>query len=107
MNARIAPLAPPYSPELGAMLEKWMPPGSGVEPLKLFRTIAKNDRVAERMRGLGGALLGPTGLPLRVRELLILRTTARCGSEYEWGVHVAGFASAVGRSDDVVEATAR
>ncbi|HEX3771794.1 MAG TPA: carboxymuconolactone decarboxylase family protein [Polyangiaceae bacterium] len=107
MNARIAPIAPPYTPELGAMLEKWMPPNSGVEPLKLFRTIAKNERVAERMRGLGGALLGRTGLPMRVRELLILRTTARCGAEYEWGVHVAAFAAAAGLADDVVEATAR
>jgi hypothetical protein len=27
-------------------------------------------------------------LSLRHRELLILRTTALCGAEYEWGVHV-------------------
>ncbi len=27
---RIAPVEPPYTPELDAMLRKWMPPGSPV-----------------------------------------------------------------------------
>ena len=30
-------------------------------------------------------------IPLRAREVMILRTCARCGAEYEWGVHVANF----------------
>ena len=104
---RMEPLSPPYAPEVQAALEKWMPPGSGVEPLRLFRTLAKNARLADRMRGLGGALLGGSGLPLRVRELLILRTTARCGAEYEWGVHVSAFAASVGLEEHVVAATAQ
>jgi len=36
---------------------------------------------------------------LRDREILIDRTCARCGCEYEWGVHIAFFASRVGFSD--------
>jgi Carboxymuconolactone decarboxylase family len=35
-------------------------------------------------------------LTMRDRELLIDRTCARCGCEYEWGVHVAFFAERVG-----------
>src|ERR1700760_189482 len=37
-------------------------------------------------------------LSLRHRELLILRITARCGAEYEWGVHVQVFAAKAGLS---------
>jgi alkylhydroperoxidase family enzyme len=33
---------------------------------------------------------------MRQRELVIDRVTARCGCEYEWGVHVAFFAERVG-----------
>ena len=33
------------------------------------------------------------------RELVILRSCARCGAEYEWGVHVAAYAAHVGFSD--------
>lgn len=32
-------------------------------------------------------------LSLRQREIVIDRTTARCGCEYEWGVHIALFAA--------------
>ena len=35
---------------------------------------------------------------MRDREVLIDRTCARCGCEYEWGVHVAFFAERVGLS---------
>src|SRR5205823_11687948 len=36
---RIAPLEPPYPPDIEAALAKWMPPGSPMEPLRLFRTL--------------------------------------------------------------------
>ncbi|WP_255361369.1 hypothetical protein [Mycobacterium sp. 852002-51971_SCH5477799-a] len=39
--ARIAPLGPPYEPGLEALLEKWMPPGSGMQPLALFRVLGR------------------------------------------------------------------
>jgi alkylhydroperoxidase family enzyme len=78
-----------------------MPPG--VEPLRLFRTLAHNERVLSRF--LAGGLLDKGSLGLRERELAILRTTARCGSEYEWGVHVAFFGARAGLSDAEVRAT--
>lgn len=99
---RIAPLAPPHDPPLAATLAAMMPPG--VEPLALFRTLAHNPRVLEKIRA--GNLLDRGSLDRRDRELVILRTTARCGAEYEWGVHVAFFAARVGLSDALVEATA-
>jgi 4-carboxymuconolactone decarboxylase len=102
---RIAPLQPPYEPQLAAMLAKWMPPGSEVEPLALFRTLAVHDGLFSRMRPLGAGLLGHPRLDPRERELLILRTCARAGAEYEWGVHVVAFARPLGLSDEQIAAT--
>jgi len=94
--ARLAPLAPPYSPELEALLAKMNPPAApGI--LALFRVLAHNPVLAERMSGWGGYLLGRKAtLALRDREVVINRTCARCGAQYEWGVHVAAFAHAAG-----------
>ena len=69
-----------------------MPPG--VEPLVLFRTLARDPRLFERF--MGGGLLDRGHLTLRQREVVIHRVTAQCGSEYEWGVHVAFFAKKAG-----------
>jgi 4-carboxymuconolactone decarboxylase len=104
---RIAPLQPPYAPETAALLEKWMPPGSGVEPLRLFRTLAVHDEFASRMRPLGAGILGHPRLEPRERELLILRTCARAGAEYEWGVHALAFGKPLGLTDDQLAATTR
>jgi alkylhydroperoxidase family enzyme len=51
---------------------------------------------------LGGSL----SLSMRDREIVIDRTCARCGCEYEWGVHVAFFANRVGLGEDQVASLA-
>jgi alkylhydroperoxidase family enzyme len=102
-SARIPPVEPPYAADVAEHLAKLMPPG--VPPLLLFRTVAHNSRVLGRMRR--GGLLDPGSITVRQRELMILRTTARCGSEYEWGVHVAFFAAAAGLTSEEVAATVR
>ena len=76
-SPRIAALTPPFAPELDAMLKKWMPPGSAVPPLALFRTLAVHPELSSRMRPLGAALLGHGLLTPRERELVIQRTCAR------------------------------
>src|SRR5881396_3157908 len=81
-----------------------MPPG--VEPIALFRTFAKNLAMAGGMEPWGRYQLGKNfSLGVREREIIIDRTTARCGCEYEWGVHVAFFAARVGLSEAEVAAT--
>ena len=90
---RIRPLTPPYDPEVDQRLRAMMP--DGVPPIALFRTFAHNLPMTVAMQGWGGYVLGrQLSLGLRDRELLIDRTTARCGCEYEWGVHIAFFAEA-------------
>jgi 4-carboxymuconolactone decarboxylase len=96
MTTRIAPLSPPYDDAVAAALAKWMPPGTAVPPLALFRTIAVHPMLRDRMRPLGAGLLAHGVLPARARELAILRTCARCDARYEWGVHVTAFARAAG-----------
>nr|WP_298141940.1 carboxymuconolactone decarboxylase family protein [uncultured Pseudomonas sp.] len=94
-SSRIQPALPPYAPEIQAAFDRIMPPG--MPPLKLFRSMAHNPRVLQRF--LAGGLLDRGSIGLRERELLILRTTAICGAEYEWGVHVAGFNGNAGFSE--------
>jgi alkylhydroperoxidase family enzyme len=107
-SPRIVPLAPPYDPEIAAALAKWMPPGATVEPLKLFRTLYRNPELSSRMRPLGAGILGPgSTLDLREREIVIDRTCARCGCEYEWGVHVVAFGATAGLTPAQLEDTAR
>ena len=101
--ARLAPLDPPYAAEVADDLARLMPPG--MPPISLFRTIAHNPRVLSRFRR--GALLDPGSISIREREIAILRTTARCRAEYEWGVHVAYFAAAAGLGPAEIEATVR
>jgi len=104
---RIAPLDPPYDAEIAASLSKWVPPGSQVEPLKLFRTLVRNPEISSRLRALGAGILGPgSSIAPREREILIDRTAALCGCEYEWGVHVTAFGKAVGLTLEALRATA-
>jgi len=88
MAARIPPLEPPYDAKLQSWLDAVM---RGARPLRLFTTLARDSRLFEKF--LGGSLLDRGHLTLRQREIVIDRTAALCASEYEWGVHVAMFAS--------------
>jgi 4-carboxymuconolactone decarboxylase len=102
---RLPPLEPPYDSEVARTLERMMPPG--VEPLRLFRTIAHNRHLLDKLRSSGAYLLNFGTLEPREREIVIHRTCARCGSEYEWGVHVAAFGRPLGLSEDHLAATLR
>ena len=102
---RIEPLQPPYEAEIDALLKKWMPPGAASEPLRLFRTLAVHDELASRMRPLGAGILGHGRVDPREREIVIHRTCARAGAEYEWGVHVLAFGQPLGLTDQQIAAT--
>ncbi|WP_394780913.1 carboxymuconolactone decarboxylase family protein [Undibacterium sp.] len=98
---RIEPLSAPYEAAIAEAFAKVMPPG--VEPLSLFRTMARSPRVLQKM--FAGSLLDRGSISLREREILILRTTAACGSEYEWGVHVTMFAERAKLTEQQVRST--
>ena len=98
--SRLAPLQPPYAPEIQQQFDRIM---RGAPPLLLFRTIAGSPRAWEKFSA--GGLLDRGPLSLREREIVIDRTCARTGCEYEWGVHVAAFAAAARLTDEQVRAT--
>jgi alkylhydroperoxidase family enzyme len=98
--SRIAPLEPPYAPEIQGQFDRIM---RGAPPLMLFRVIASNPRAWEKFRS--GSLLDRGPLSLREREIVIDRTCALNGCEYEWGVHVATFAQAARLTEVEVRAT--
>jgi alkylhydroperoxidase family enzyme len=98
--SRIAPLEPPYAPEIQAQFDRIM---RGAPPLMLFRVMASNTRAWEKFRA--GSLLDRGPLSLREREIVIDRTCALTQCEYEWGVHVATFAQAAGLTEAQIRAT--
>jgi len=98
---RVDPVTPPYAPDIQAVFDKIMPPG--VPPLTLFTTLARVPRIYDRFRA--GTLLDRGPLSLRHREIVIDRTTARCGCTYEWGVHVAFFAERVDLTAEQIRST--
>jgi alkylhydroperoxidase family enzyme len=95
MTARIAAAEPPYDPDVQSILDRLMRPG--IPPLTLFTTLAHDTRLFTRFHR--GGLLDKGHLTLRQREIVIDRVTARCGSEYEWGVHVAFFGEQAGLNE--------
>jgi 4-carboxymuconolactone decarboxylase len=103
---RMAPLEPPYDPDTGEMLARWMPPNAPFEPLALFRTLAVHPELMSRMRPLGSGILNHGRVAPRDREIVLHRACARAGAEYEWGVHAVVFAHAVGLIPDQLAATA-
>ena len=98
--SRIAPLEPPYPPEIQSQFDRIM---RGAPPLTLFRVIAGHARAWDKFRA--ASLLDGGPLTLREREIVIDRTCALTGCEYEWGVHIAIFAKAAGLSEQQVDAT--
>lgn len=93
---RIAPIQAPYDAEAAAELSRWMPPGSEIDPLQVFRVLALNLPLMQRMLPLGSGLLNHPSVTHRDREILIQRTCALAGAEAEWATHVFAFGKAAG-----------
>jgi 4-carboxymuconolactone decarboxylase len=100
-GSRIVAVEPPYSEPVAAALDRVMP--KGVPPLLLFRTLAVNEKVFLGL--MASRLLERGSITLREREIVIDRTCARCGSEYEWGVHVAFFGERAGLTEKQIAGT--
>jgi alkylhydroperoxidase family enzyme len=71
----------------------------------LFTTLARDKRLFAKF--MAGGLLDPGHLTLRQRDIVIDRVTALCGSEYEWGVHIAFFSKRAGLDENQVASTVK
>jgi alkylhydroperoxidase family enzyme len=103
---RVAPLTEPFDPPVREALE---PMSRFGPPIALFRTIAHNTSLTgAAMHGLGGYFLSRRlSVDLRTRELVIDRVSARCGCDYEFGVHVVAFAGKAALTADQISSLAR
>ncbi|GAB3137848.1 carboxymuconolactone decarboxylase family protein [Amycolatopsis stemonae] len=98
---RIAPLEPPFDAETASLLERLGP------PLRLFRVWARRPDLARGIAEWGRYYFSrQSALTVRQRELVIDRTTALCGADYEWGVHIAVFAEKAGLGAEQVRSLA-
>jgi alkylhydroperoxidase family enzyme len=101
MTHVLTPLDAPFSEKISEVLKNY--PQQDGYILALFRTFANSLRFLKK--GVPNLLDKGSPLALRVREIVILRTTANRNCEYEWGVHVTIFASAAKLSTAQVAAT--
>lgn len=100
---RITPLTQPYPEALAPALDALTPKG-GEAPM-LFRVIGTSERAWEKF--ISGSLLDKGPLPMRERELVIFRTAAKIGADYEWGMHATLFAERCSIDQDQLQALAK
>ena len=88
---RVAGVEKPYDTATAAALERLGP------PIALFRVLARRPDRAEGVFGWGSYYLSRrSALTLRQREIVIDRTAAQCGADYEWAIHATMFADKAG-----------
>lgn len=97
----LEPIEEPYTQEVAAILDTY--PQRNGYILSLFRVFGNSVRFLRK--GVANLLDRDSPLTLRERELVILRTCANTGCEYEWGVHVTAFGQAAELDERQIEAT--
>ncbi len=90
-----------WEPRFAAAVDAMTPPGG--TPLGLFPPFAHSARAWEKFSG--GALSGRGPISPRQREIVILRTAARTGGEFEWTTHATMFAAKAGFTPEQVRST--
>jgi alkylhydroperoxidase family enzyme len=101
MSNRLAPRVEPWPEAIATALAAY--PAQDGYLLSLFRTFANSERFLKK--AVPNLLDKGSPVPLRVREIVILRTTANRNCEYEWGVHVTIFAGAAKLTPEQITAT--
>ncbi|WP_416896566.1 MAG: carboxymuconolactone decarboxylase family protein [Minwuia sp.] len=101
MSNPLSPLPEPWPPAVAERLARY--PQRDGYILKLFRSFANSERFLAK--GVANLLDRESPLPMRQREIVILRVTANLGCEYEWGVHVTAFGQHVGFTPEQIAAT--
>ena len=69
--------------------------------LNILATMANYSKLYNRWRVFGNHVLYKSSLPIREKEMLILRTGWLCNSKYEWAQHTF-IAKRVGLSDEEI-----
>lgn len=98
---RVEPARAPYDDATAAALADLG------RPIALFGVLARRPQRAHAVAQWGRYYLSRrVALTLRHRELIIDRTTALCGADYEWGLHIAVFAGRAGLTEPQIASLA-
>lgn len=84
---RLTPATRAESGYLNALIARTVGLSERTNPLNLMRTLARHRWLFRGWLLFAGALLRGGRLPVRDRELVILRVAHNCSSEYEWRHH--------------------
>lgn len=101
MSNPLSPLPEPWPEVITERLSRY--PQRDGYILKLFRSFANSERFLSK--GVANLLDRDSPLPMRRREIIILRVTANLDCEYEWGVHVTAFGAHVSFKPEQIAAT--
>lgn len=74
-----------WSPEAAELMQPFVKQG---RVYNIFKTLTNHPDLAKRWMVFANHILGKSTLPVRERELIILRIGYLCQSGYEWGQHV-------------------
>jgi 4-carboxymuconolactone decarboxylase len=85
MAPRIPPVRDPDDEQRELLAKTLLAPDGS--PLNVFATLAHRPHLLRRVNALGGYFFVHGGIEVRERELVILRTASRIGSDYELGQH--------------------
>lgn len=99
------PAVQDVGPELAEVLAAARLDPSG-RPLNIFLTMAHHPALLQRWNLMAALFRRPGRLPVRDRELVVLRTAWRTRASYEWGQHVL-IARDVGVTDDEIVRVSR
>jgi 4-carboxymuconolactone decarboxylase len=94
-------IAPPedFDDEQRAQLAKTRPLRDGGRPINLWATLARRPELLRRVNALGGYFPTRSSLPLRERELVILRVAGTIGAAYVEAQHRVIAADALGAAE--------
>jgi alkylhydroperoxidase family enzyme len=100
MKPRIHPRPTPYPEPIKTILAGY--PQGPEGPIRLFTTLAHSERALKKI-GSAGLLDKGSPLSMKHREMIILRTSANLGTDYEWGIHVQVFSKHVGLTAEQID----
>lgn len=103
MKHVLQPIEQPFPSDIAEIFDRYPKDKDGYI-LQLFRVFA-NSRRFLTSKGPLNLLDRDSPLSMHEREIVILRVTANCNCEYEWGVHVATFARAADLTEEQVAST--
>ncbi|MFW9877565.1 MAG: carboxymuconolactone decarboxylase family protein [Candidatus Thorarchaeota archaeon] len=69
------------------LIEGWRKLNNRKDVINILATMANYSKLYNRWRVFGNHILYKSSLPLREKEILILRTGWLCNSKYEWAQH--------------------